>query len=163
MSERLRPASPVWAAAALLIAIVGTWNAGAHAQPKAAPPRRILIVVSAANPIQPLSAARMRRIFLREVTHWDNGSPITVFERPADHPIRGAFSSAVLGKTPAQLSEYWLSLALTRGLEPPKVCRTPTLLRQYFDRVKGGIGYVWDDEIERGMVEVARVVAAAGP
>jgi ABC-type phosphate transport system substrate-binding protein len=155
----MRPAGSI----ALLLLLAAAWMAGTPAQPNAAAPRRILVVVSAANPMASLTAARMRRIFLREVTVWGNGSPITVFERPADHPIREAFSSAVLGKTPAQLSEYWLSLALTRGLEPPKVCRTSALLRQYFERVKGGIGYVWEDEIESGMVEVARVVPVAVP
>jgi ABC-type phosphate transport system substrate-binding protein len=152
------------ASAALLLLVAAAWLAGAPAQPRAAAPRRrILVVVSAANPMKSLTAARMRRIFLRELTVWDDGSPITVFERPTDHPIRGAFSSAVLGKTPTQLSEYWLGLALTRGLEPPKVCRTSALLRQYFERVKGGIGYVWEEEIESGMVEVARVGPVAVP
>lgn len=156
---RTRP----WAAAALLLVAVCGWVAGTSGPMNAAAPRRILVVVSSANQIGPLSAARIRRIFLREMTVWGNGWSITVFERPADHPIRGAFSSAVIGKTPAQLSEYWLSLALTRGLEPPKVCRTPALLREYFERVKGGIGYVWDDELESGMQEVARLVPPATP
>ena len=151
------------AAAALLAVAAGLWIAGAPAGIGAASPRGILVVVSAANPMESLALGRMRRIFLREVTVWGNGWPITVFERPTDHPIRGAFSTAVLGKSPAQLSEYWLSLALTRGLEPPKVCRTSVLLRQYFERVKGGIGYVWEDEIESGMLAVARLVPAAAP
>lgn len=111
----------------------------------------------AANPSKLLTVAQVRRIFLREVTVWSNGDPITVFERSVDHPIRAEFSSAVIGKTPAQLSEYWLGVALTRGLDPPKVCRTPTLLRQYLERVKGGIGYVYEGELESGMTIVARV------
>jgi ABC-type phosphate transport system substrate-binding protein len=151
------------AVVALLALTLGTCIIGAPARTRAAVPRHILVVVSAANRIEPLPAGRMRRIFLREVTVWSNGWPITVFERPTDHPIRAAFSSSVLGKTPAQLSEYWLSVALTRGLEPPKVCRTSALLRQYFERVKGGIGYVWEDEMESGMLEVGRFVPASTP
>jgi hypothetical protein len=116
------------------------------------------VVVSSANPTKPLTVARLRRIFVREETVWSNGWPITVFERSADNAIRAAFSVAVVGKTPSQLSEYWLGLALTRGLDPPKVCRTSALLRQYLDRVRGGIGYVYDDELESGMTIVARVV-----
>jgi ABC-type phosphate transport system substrate-binding protein len=146
------------AAAALLLAAAYAWPAASDAQTPAMTPRPILVVVSSANPGERLTVAHVRRIFLREVTVWNNGWPITVFERSSDHPIRAIFSSTVMGKTPGQLSEYWLNLALTRGLDPPKVCRTATLLRQYLERVKGGVGYVYEDELESGMLIVSRVV-----
>jgi ABC-type phosphate transport system substrate-binding protein len=146
------------AATAVLLVALAAWASPAHAQPAPTGPRHILVVVSAANQTKPLSIAQLRRIFLREETVWSNGWPITVFERSTDNPIRATFSMAVVGKTPGQLSEYWLGLALTRGLDPPKVCRTSTLLRQYLERVKGGIGYVHEDELESGMTIVARVV-----
>ena len=125
--------------------------------------RQILVVVSAANPVQSLDIAHVRRIFLREQTVWPNGWPIAVFERSTDHPTRAEFSTKVLGKAPSQLAEYWLNLAMTRGLEPPKVCRTAPLMRQYLERTKGGIGYVYDDELEDGMKVVARVATGNRP
>jgi ABC-type phosphate transport system substrate-binding protein len=145
-------------ATALLLAAVLAWPAGTGAQTSATARGTILVVVSSANTAGPLALAQVRRIFLREVTVWDNGWPITVFERSSDHPIRAIFSSTVMGKTPGQLSEYWLGLALTRGLDPPKVCRTATLLRQYLERVKGGVGYVYEDELESGMLVVSGVI-----
>jgi ABC-type phosphate transport system substrate-binding protein len=147
------------AATALLLVALSAWASPAPAQTIPAVPRHILVVVSSANQTKPLSVAQLRRIFLREETVWSNGWPITVFERSTDNPIRATFSMAVVGKTPGQLSEYWLGLALTRGLDPPKVCRTSTLLRQYLERVKGGIGYVYEDELQSGMTIVARVVS----
>jgi len=120
-------------------------------------PRAIVVVVSSENPVESLSAVQVRRLFLREQDTWPNGWPVAVFERSANHPIRAAFSSVVLRKSPGQLSEYWLNLSLTRGLEPPKVSPTAALLKQYLNRVKGGIGYVYEDEIGRGMKVVARV------
>jgi len=146
------------AVTALLLVAVCSWSTAATAQTTSTGPRTILVVISSANQREPLTLAQVRRIFLKEVTVWSNGWPITVFERSTDHPIRAIFSSAVIGRTPAQLSEYWLGLALTRGLDPPKVCRTSTLLRQYLERVKGGIGYVYEDELESGMTIVTRVV-----
>ena len=118
--------------------------------------RPILVVVSPANPTSALKVAQLRRIFLREQTVWANGSPIAVFERSTENPIRTQFSSMVLGKAPSQLAEYWLNLALTRGLEPPKVCRTGALLKQYLERTKGGIGYVYADELADGLKIIAR-------
>jgi ABC-type phosphate transport system substrate-binding protein len=142
---------------AVLVAVC-VCAAAARAQTTSTDSRTILVVVSAANTTPPLPIAQVRRIFLREATVWSNGWPITVFERSTEHPIRAVFSSTVMGQTPAQLSEYWLGLALTRGLGPPKVCRTSTMLRQYLERVKGGIGYVYEDELESGMTIVARVL-----
>jgi ABC-type phosphate transport system substrate-binding protein len=143
--------------ATLLLVAFCAWSVTAHARTPPTGPRAILVVVSSANPTAPLTVAQLRRIFLREVTIWSNGWPISVFERSTDHQIRTTFSLTVLGKTPAQLSEYWLGLALTRGLDPPKLCRTSSLLQQYLERVKGGIGYVYEDELETGMTIVARV------
>lgn len=120
-------------------------------------PRTIVVVVSPQNPVKSLSAVQVRRLFLREQEIWPNGWPVAVFERSANHPIRAAFSSVVLRKSSSQLSEYWLNLSLTRGLEPPKVSPTAALLQQYLNRVKGGIGYVYEDELDRGMKVVARV------
>ena len=119
-------------------------------------PRRIAVVVNADNPVEGLGRAEIRRIFRREKTMWTNGWAISVFERSTDQPIRGAFTETVLDSTPAAMANYWLNLALTRGLEPPKLCRTAALLKHYLERVRGGVGYVYEDEIETGMKVIAR-------
>lgn len=146
----------------MLLVAVCAWSSAAHAQTTSTGPRDILLVVSSANPIRSLTIAQVRRIFLKEVTLWSNGWPITVFERSTEHPIRAQFTATVIGKTQTQMSEYWLGLELTRSLDPPKMSRTPALLRQYLERVKGGIGYVYEDELENGMTIVARVVPKSG-
>jgi ABC-type phosphate transport system substrate-binding protein len=136
-------------------AIAGGGAVNVFAQPTKS--RQILVVVSAANPVESLDLARVRRIFLREQTVWANGWPISAFERSSGQPIRAEFSSTVLGKDPGQLTEYWLNFQMTRGLDPPRVCRTVLLMTEYFERLKGGIGYVYEDELADGMKVVARV------
>ena len=126
-----------------------------HAQQ--AKPQQILVVVSTANPVESLDLARVRRIFLREQTTWAQGWPIATFLRSSENPIRADFSVAVLGKEPGQMAEYWLNLQLTRGLDPPKICRTSSLMKQYLDRLKGAIGYVYEVELMDGMKVVARI------
>ncbi len=141
----------VWAVMAATVS-----HSVAHASQTPRPASsRILVVVGSTNPVESLSRAEVRRIFLREKLQWPNHWPISVFERPADHPIRSAFSSSVLGKAPGELAEYWLNLTMTRGLDPPRVSRTGTLLKHYLDRVQGGIGYVYESELESGMKVVA--------
>ncbi|MFQ5462657.1 MAG: hypothetical protein ACE5E5_08530 [Phycisphaerae bacterium] len=120
------------------------------------PPKhqRIVVVVSSKNPIKTLTPAELARIFLRQQTQWPNGWAITVFVRPMKAPIRQRFSQIVLHKKPEALHEYWLNLKLTRGLKPPKVLRSAMLVKRYLERVKGGIAYLYEDEVD----ETVRVV-----
>ena len=112
-------------------------------------PLRIAVVVSPKNPIITISQSDLRRIFLRQKTKWPNRWKISVYDQHTKNPIRSEFSRRILGKSPAQLKEYWLNLKLTRGLKPPKTCRSPRLVKQYLKRVKGGIGYLYEDEVDK--------------
>ncbi len=111
-------------------------------------PPRIVVVVSKKNPVDSIKARVLERIFLRQNLHWGNGWAITVFERSVGTRIRGDFSQRILGKKPEELNEYWLNLQLTRGLKAPKACRTAKLVKQYLLRTKGGIGYMYEDEVD---------------
>ncbi|MFQ5501111.1 MAG: hypothetical protein ACE5EQ_02295 [Phycisphaerae bacterium] len=123
----------------------------ATSQPASVPekPIRIAVVVSPKNPITTVSSRDLHRIFLRQKTKWPNHWKITVYDQHTKNPIRTEFSRRILGKTPAQLKEYWLNLKLTRGLKPSKTCRSPRLVKQYLKRVKGGIGYLYEDEVDK--------------
>lgn len=112
-------------------------------------PAQIAVVVSRKNPITSLpTRAELRRIFLRQKMKWPNGWTITVYERYTDNPIRQQFSQFVLGREPSDFREYWLTLKLTRGIRPPRACRSALLLKRYLQRVKGGIGYMYQYEVD---------------
>ncbi len=118
---------------------------------------RIVVVVSTKNPIKTLTPAELARIYLRKKIQWPNGESITVYERPVKTDVRQQFSMKVLDKKPEALREYWMNLTLTRGLKPPKVLRSPKLVRRYLARVKGGIGYLYEDEVDE-TVKVVQIV-----
>lgn len=113
-----------------------------------AEPQRIVVVVSEKNPLESLRMDELRRIFLRKKTQWKNGSSITVYDRSVDHEIRHEFSERILQKKPSELREYWMNLQLTRGLRPPKVLRSAKLVKRYLQRVRGGIGYLYESEVD---------------
>lgn len=110
--------------------------------------RRILVVVSTKNPIASLTNAEVARIFLRRMTRWPNRWPITVYERPVKEKIRQSFSKRILNKKPEALFEYWMNIEMTRGVKPPKVLRSAKLVKRYLERVKGGIAYIYEDEVD---------------
>lgn len=113
-----------------------------------AKPPRIVVVVSKKNPVESLTSAELARIFLRTTNYWSNGSSITVFERPIKEKIRQRFSEQVLRKKPEALREYWMNIELTKGVRPPKVLRSQKLVKRYLERVKGGIAYLYEHEID---------------
>ncbi len=113
--------------------------------------RRIAVVVPRNNPITSIEMSDLERICRREKLKWPGGDSITVYERPTEHPIREQFSKLVLRKHPSEMQEYWLNLKLTRGLEAPKVCQSATLLKRYLERVRGAIGYLYEDEADQSV------------
>lgn len=123
---------------------------------------RIAIVVSQQNPIGSLKLEELQGIFLREKAKWPNGETITVYERPTNDRIRAHFSQLVLHRDPRQLSEYWLNLKLTRGLKAPKVCRSSNLVKEYLRRVKGGIAYMYADEVDHTIKAVKFLEVGGG-
>ena len=130
-------------ALAVLAIVAGAWTDEAAAKPK-----RIAVVVHPSNPIKSLKADELRRVFLREDTKWPNKWLITVLERDSADPIREQFSVRVLGRKPGELRDHWLKLKVTRGLEPPKMCRSALLLKRYLARVEGAVGYLYEDEVD---------------
>jgi|CXWL01.1.fsa_nt_gi hypothetical protein len=114
----------------------------------AAPPPKIVVVVSKNNPIGSLHIAELRRVFLRQMIEWPNKSMITVYERSGNSPIGRDFSQKVFDKNPEAMREYWTNLQLTQGLKPPKVLQSAKLVKEYLQRVNGGIGYLYEHEVD---------------
>jgi len=136
------------------------WSVPAGAAQDEVPeaPSRVVVVVSKQNPVTSLTLNELRRIFLRKMGQWSHGGKITVFERPLKSKVRAAFVRSVYGKKPEAFQEYWMNLSLTRGIKAPKVLRSPKLVRAYLNRVKGGVGYLYEDEVDDSVkvVEVRR-------
>ena len=99
----------------------------------------------------------LRRVFLRQRIRWPNGWPITVYERSSDNPIREQFTRIVLGMEPGGLRKYWLTLRQTRAMNAPKLAGSTNLLKRHLERVKGGIGYMYLEEVDN-TVKVIRLL-----
>lgn len=117
---------------------------------------KLVVVVSRENPVDSLNVEELRRIFLRQVTNWKDGETVSVFERPFDSPIGREFSQRVLKKTAEELKTYWMELQVTKGMKPPKVLRSASLVKEYLQRVRGGIGYIHENEVDES-VKVVKI------
>ena len=131
-----------------IVALVVAALAVAFMPAAADKPARMAVVVSKTSKLASIEWSELQRIFLREKIQWDDGSEITVFQRPSVHPLYGAFARAAVRKSPGELAEHWLNIKLTRGIDPPKVCASAMLLKRYLERTSGGIGYLAEDEVD---------------
>lgn len=131
----------------------GNDSATATANPQ---PGKLVVVVSRENPVDSLNVDELRRTFLRQVANWKDGEAVAVFERPSDSPIGREFSQRVLKKTAEELKIYWMELQVTRGIKPPKVLRSANLVKEYLQRVRGGIGYIHENEVDES-VKVVKI------
>ncbi len=151
MSRSYRQLFTVYALACACLSASMAGSTDGDEESKTTKQRRIAIVVHKDNPIDTLELGELRRIFLREKSRWPKDGAITVFDRHSDNPIQSLFADHVLRMTPGKLHEYWLNMKLTRGIEAPKRLRSARLLKNYLKRTKGGIGYMFEDEVDDTM------------
>src|SRR4051812_35367924 len=88
-------------------------RASAAARPAAGPEtvgstEPLVIVVNRSNPVDELSSAELRKIFLGNRSHWANGRRITLVMREPGEPERNTIVRDVCGMTEEQLNKHYL-------------------------------------------------------
>jgi len=103
----------------------------------------LVIVVNRSNPIDELSSAELRKIFLGNRSHWPNGRRITLVMREPGEPERNAVLHDVCGMTDDQLKNHYLhGLYTGEILVSPKILSSPVGVRKFIFNVPGAIGYL---------------------
>ena len=80
-------------------------------------------------------------IFRRKQTYWENGTRIQPVNLPPAHPLRRAFSRAILGHAPEALEDYWREMYF-HGVLPPHVLASEEAVVLFVRSTPGAIGYV---------------------
>lgn len=103
-----------------------------------------------------LSAGDVAHIYLRRKRFWENGTPIVPLNLPSGTPLRGRFSTAVLGQTDAQLALYW-NRQYFYGILPPSTLVSTEAVQRYVASDPNAIGYVPASEVGGSVRVVLRV------
>ena len=149
---------------ALLIAWpqVNTTRVFAGARPPAPPEtglptEPLVIVVNRSNPIDDVTSAELRKIFLGTRSHWANGRRITLVMREPGEPERNTILHEVCGMTEDQLKNHFLHGLFTGEiLVSPKILSSPTGVRKFIFNVPGAIGYLRIGDVDP-TVKVLRI------
>jgi ABC-type phosphate transport system substrate-binding protein len=117
----------------------------------------LVIVVNRSNPVDDLSFAELRRIFLGNRSHWTNGRRITLVMRDPGEPERKTILRDVCGMNEDQLKTHFLHGLFTGEiLVSPKTLSTPIGVRKFIFNVPGAIGYLRIRDVD-ATVKVVRV------
>ncbi len=97
------------------------------------------------NPQNPLSAARhefLSQIFLKNISHWENGEIARPVDLSPGSPVRRAFSSNVIGRSVEAVRHYWQQRIFSGRDVPPAEFDSEDAVLHYVARYRGAVGYV---------------------
>lgn len=115
----------------------------------------LVVIVHPDNPISSLPNASIRKIFLRKVKSFPDGSS----SKPAELELgetREEFNASILKKTESSLSSYWARMLFSGKSRPPKQFNNPEELKSYVASHPDAIGYI-DSSFADSSVKIVNV------
>lgn len=102
---------------------------------------QIAIIMSATTSSEVLKKDDLVLLYQRKKLFWPDGIKAQPVNFPANHPLRQAFSQAVLNRSPEELEKYWNDLYF-HGISPPYVLASEEAILRFVSETPGAIGYV---------------------
>ncbi|MFO1076903.1 MAG: hypothetical protein U1E73_04155 [Planctomycetota bacterium] len=118
-----------------------------------------VLVVNAKNAVTETGDAAkavVKKLFLKDLTQWPDGTEAKPYRRPDGTSIQDAFLASVLGMSSSELARHWLRLKSQDGTTPPKEVDTDRMVLKYVARTEGAFGIVPKDAVRD--VEGVRVL-----
>lgn len=124
-----------------LLVLIAALVLGPVAATRAAEPHGIAVIVAHGAGPSEMERRTLALIYQRKMRFWEGGGRIAPANLPANHPVRRAFSQAVLGHTPEELDDYWRDQYF-HGELPPFVASSEEAMIRFVAATPGAIGYV---------------------
>lgn len=129
--------------------------------PAPTPPAKVTYVIvvnakNAATETADAAKAVVKKLFLKDLTQWPDGTEAKPYRRPDGTEAQTAFQKLVLGMSDAELARHWLRIKNQDGTTPPKEVDTDRMVLKYVARYDGAFGIVPKDAVNG--VEGVRVL-----
>jgi ABC-type phosphate transport system substrate-binding protein len=100
------------------------------------------VVINIDNEIGAMEKTRISKIFLKQITKWDDGSTIEPVDQDSGSVVREAFSKDLHGRSVSSIKSYWQRIIFSgRGSPPPELDSDAKVI-QFVSSRRGAIGYV---------------------
>jgi len=116
----------------------------------------LAIVVNRSNPVENLSLAELRKIFLGQRIRWPNGHRVVVAMLDSGFPERDAVLREVYRMTESGYRDYFLKGRYTGDIPIlPKTLSSPEILRKFVFNAPGAIGYLRASDLDSSVKVVS--------
>lgn len=102
----------------------------------------VKVVVHGTNALDTITKAKVADLFLKRVTRWENGRPVTPVDQSEKNAVRAAFTKDVLGKEVVWVKSYWQKMIFSGRATPPAELSTDTQVLELVRTNADAIGYV---------------------
>jgi phosphate transport system substrate-binding protein len=117
----------------------------------------LAILVNRSNPVENLSFAELRKVFLGEQNHWSDGHRVTVVMLESGKPERQVVLSLIYKMDDKDFTAYFLRHVFTGDVHAaPTTLTTPAEVLKFVSNVQGAIGYLRTPAVDES-VKVVRV------
>ena len=131
--------------------------AGLEPQGNPAADECLAILVNRSNPVENLSFAELRKVFLGEQNHWSDGRRITLVMLESGKPERQLMLTLIYRMDDKDFNAYFLHHIFTGDIHAaPTTLATPTEVLKFVSNVQGAIGYLRTTAADES-VKVVRV------
>lgn len=149
----------VWLAAVLLIQLPShsiVQVTAASPRPRTDPRQALAIIVNRSNPVENLSFAELRKIFLGERSRWPNGHRVVVTMMESGNLEREIVLRQIYHMTESAYQDHFLRGAYTGEIPVlPKALASPAILRKFVFNTPGAIGYLRASDINESVKVVS--------
>ena len=101
-----------------------------------------VVIVNAQNPIHSVERELLSQLFLKKISHWEDGEIARPVDLPPDSSVRRVFSNAVIGRSVAAVRHYWQQRIFSGRDVPPAELDSEAAVLHYVARYRGALGYV---------------------
>jgi len=125
-----------------------------------APAAEIAIVVPKDETRTGIRHEDLARIFRRKLRVSATGRVLVPVNLPVSHPLRQAFTRALLGHSPESMRDYW-NEQYFHGISPPYVLASQEAVIRFVSHTPGAIAYILDCRLDARVRAIFRLAVPA--
>ena len=110
------------------------------------------VIVNQDTPVENLSFAEMRRVFLGERQYWNADMPVVLIVRAPVAPERQMVLERIYRMSESQFKQYWIArIFRAEATSTPKVVYSNQTVNELVAAIPGAISLVRADDVQRGV------------
>jgi ABC-type phosphate transport system substrate-binding protein len=112
----------------------------------------VAIVVSPDVPVDDLSFAELRKVFLGERQFWNSNLRVVLLMRAPVSPERDAVLRSIYQMNEAQFRQYWISKVFRADVSAgPKIVYSTEMANELVSAIPGAVAFVDSAQIPKGL------------